>query len=98
MDLTEDLNWEDPFSLLGTPINQILSDFGSAYELVDGNGYVVDKKNYEEFADKIVELYIDQEKHRKYSEQSRKLSNHFRIEMMSNEYSNLYEQLIGEIL
>ena len=33
MDLSDDLNWEDPFNLLGKPINQILFDFGS--KLVD---------------------------------------------------------------
>lgn len=46
MDLTEDLNWEDPFNLLGTPINQILSDFGS--KLVDNEESLIneDDVNY----------------------------------------------------
>ncbi|QIK86860.1 glycosyltransferase [Erysipelothrix sp. HDW6B] len=76
----------------GLPL--ILSEFGSAFELIKSNGYIVDRNNYREIALKIMNLNADTDLYEQYSKNSRELAKKFEKKSMVSEYSDLYQALM----
>lgn len=68
----------------------VLSDFGSAYELIDGNGVIIQSNNYSEAATYIKNLSEDKEMEKKLGMRSNEISTRFSNENMVSGYSQLY--------
>ena len=76
----------------GLPL--VLSEFGSAFELIRLNGYIVNRQNYREIASRIMDLYSNEDLYEQYSSNSKKLSVKFEKNTMVKEYSDLYQMLM----
>lgn len=71
----------------------VLSNFGSAFELVSNqNGYTYSLGNIDEAAMHICELRSNYDLHKKFSKNSNTLSNKFSLENMVNEYDLFYKE------
>ncbi|WP_418514996.1 glycosyltransferase [Erysipelothrix rhusiopathiae] len=81
---------------MGLPV--ILSEFGSSYEIVEGNGFVIPRDNHEKIALEIINLKENNEIYCQYSIRSKEISMKFTLEYMIDNYSELYNRIIKEEL
>lgn len=75
---------------VGLPL--VLSDFGSARELINENGYLVKTHDIEGFASSIIDLYENEEKLAIYGNNSLKMSDNFLLLNMVDQYRKLYQE------
>nr|BCB22755.1 glycosyltransferase [Erysipelothrix tonsillarum] len=80
----------------GLPL--ILSEFGSAFELVNGNGAIVSTNNYKDVADKIIEMKDSISLYELSSKTSKQKSEKFTLKSMIDNYSILFNNKIEEEL
>ena len=75
----------------------VSSDVGGTKEVLEGYGYVVKPKDYQEFADKTIEVLKNPEMAREMGLEARdKILTEFTIDDMVNNYSSLYKRLYNE--
>jgi len=78
----------------------ISSNWGDAtYEVIQNgiNGYVIDERKPEYFADKIIEVLSDKESYKKLRKSSYESSFRFEINNIKNEWINTIEKIKEEI-
>ena len=75
----------------------VSSDVGGTKEVLEGYGYVVKPKDYQEFADRTIEVLQNPEMAREMGLEARdKILTEFTIDDMVNNYSNLYKRLYND--
>lgn len=76
----------------------ILSNFGSAKELIENNGFIVEVDDYNKYAEIIIRLESDKKTLKTLSKNSADLSERFALNKMIDKYYLLFESKEKEIL
>lgn len=78
----------------GLPL--VLTNVGGTKEMLRDNGFVIEKNNPADIAEKLEMLYKDTALREKMGRRSRKLAREFSWEKVAEEYLNIYKNLLQE--